>query len=453
MVILLSIYPLMLQLPEPFIHRMQAQLGVEADAFFKSLESETPVSVRLNPYKNQGLFNDYERVPWCDHAYYLPQRIPFIQDPFFHAGCYYVQEASSMYIEQAIRLFKMDHRPIKALDLCAAPGGKSTHLLSLLSDECLLVSNEVIPNRNKILRENITKWGLSNVVVTQNDAKDFGVYESLFDLILVDAPCSGEGLFRKNHDAVQEWSPSNLTMCSVRQHQILQDVIPALKPGGMLLYSTCTYNPDENDSVVDGLILSGEFEKVQLPVVGAVASTRHGLQLMPHRIKGEGFYIAALIKTGGYEVSSTQNFKISKNKSSGFKHADEWLNIPAAFEFVSLQDHLYALPKQHLDSIQLLQSNCYIRKAGVCMGSLSGDGLMPSHELALYKGVSDQLTSIELDLDAALKYLKGEAIPTFGKKTGWHLATFKNQPLGWMKGVGSRFNNAYPKELRIRKQL
>ncbi|MFZ9943663.1 MAG: hypothetical protein ACO3O0_08645, partial [Bacteroidia bacterium] len=219
----------MLQLPEPFIHRMQAQLGVEADAFFKSLESETPVSVRLNPYKNQGLFNDYERVAWCDHAYYLPQRIPFTQDPLFHAGCYYVQEASSMYIEQAIRLLKIDHRPIKALDLCAAPGGKSTHLLSLLSDECLLVSNEVIPNRNKILRENITKWGLSNVVVTQNDAKDFRVYESFFDLILVDAPCSGEGLFRKNHDAVQEWSPSNLTMCSVRQHQILQDVIPALK--------------------------------------------------------------------------------------------------------------------------------------------------------------------------------------------------------------------------------
>ncbi|MFM7078784.1 MAG: hypothetical protein ACKOYC_03220, partial [Bacteroidota bacterium] len=236
----------MINLPDIFLQRMSQQLGADLQAFLDGFDAPVPVSVRLNPWKLLNAFNGSQPVPWCASGLYLKERISFTLDPLFHAGCYYVQEASSMFIEVAFKKYTKGNTPLRVLDLCSAPGGKSTHLMSLLAPGSLLVSNEPVPQRNSILRENLTKWGLDDVVVTQNDPKDFASLKHHFDVILVDAPCSGEGLFRKNHDTVIEWSESNLEMCSIRQQTILENVLPALKPNGLLIYSTCTYNEAEN---------------------------------------------------------------------------------------------------------------------------------------------------------------------------------------------------------------
>src|ERR1044071_5586576 len=191
-----------------------------------------------------------DKIPWTEYGHYLSQRPSFTFDPLFHAGCYYVQEASSMFLEQALKQTIDLSKPLRVLDLCAAPGGKSTHILSLISKDSLLVSNEVIRSRAKILKDNIVKWGYSNVVVTNNDPKDFQRLENHFDVIVVDAPCSGSGLFRREPEAIEEWSINNVQLCCQRQQRILADIIPALKGGGILIYSTCSYSPQEDEQIV-----------------------------------------------------------------------------------------------------------------------------------------------------------------------------------------------------------
>src|SRR4030095_5372686 len=200
------------------------------------------------------------------YGYYLPERPVFTLDPLFHAGVYYVQEASSMFLEQALKQSVDLSQPIKILDLCAAPGGKSTLIESLLNEESLLVSNEVIKTRVNVLQENITKWGGKNVVVTNNDAKDFARLENYFDVIVVDAPCSGSGLFRKDPEAVAEWSPGNVALCSQRQMRILADVFPSLKKNGILIYSTCSYSEKEDELILDWIKESFEVRSLRFDV-------------------------------------------------------------------------------------------------------------------------------------------------------------------------------------------
>jgi 16S rRNA C967 or C1407 C5-methylase (RsmB/RsmF family) len=279
----------MLQLPELFVQRMTSRLGGNSQAFFRSLEDPVPVSIRMNTRKPFDGFEGMESVPWCASGFYLKQRHVFTLDPFFHAGCYYVQEASSMFIERAYRNHGDLQRSLRVLDLCAAPGGKSTHLLSLLPEDSLLVSNEPIPSRNAILRDNLSKWGYENVVVTQNEPGDFKRLTGFFDMILVDAPCSGEGLFRKNHEAVREWSESNLSMCSTRQHSILEDVLPSLKPGGLLIYSTCTYNDSENDDICEILVKGGSMDPLELEPAYGAAKTRTDSRCIRIWSKVKGF--------------------------------------------------------------------------------------------------------------------------------------------------------------------
>lgn len=438
----------MFSLPSIFLQRMSEQLGVELKAFFDTYEAELPVSVRINPWKPLKAFDGSEPVPWCTNGLYLKERISFTMDPLFHAGCYYVQEASSMFIETAFKKYAVENTPLKVLDLCGAPGGKSTHLLSLLPPGSLLVSNEPVPQRNAILRENLTKWGLDNVVVTQNEPLDFAAFKHHFDVVLVDAPCSGEGLFRKNHDAISEWSESTVVMCSLRQKTILEDVLPALKPSGLLIYSTCTYNESENDYICENLVNGGQMEPLELDANHGATKTRYGLQMYPHRVKGEGFFMAAMRKNSG--ELEPPSFKKTKHKYTQFKTAGDWLKNQDDYIFESNNNMLFAIPKSFEAEISLLRSMLYVRKAGICMGSFSGEALIPSHELALFVGQSHELEKVELSLENALKYLRGEALNANVHKNGWCLAIYQDSPLGWMKGVGSRFNNSYPKELRIR---
>ncbi|HEY6063723.1 MAG TPA: RsmB/NOP family class I SAM-dependent RNA methyltransferase, partial [Chitinophagaceae bacterium] len=251
-----------MQLPGAFLDSLTGVKGFDKEAFEKvHALGKQVTSIRVNPAKasmgkgewsigdsiHHSPFTSHHKIPWTDVGYYLDTRPSFTFDPLFHAGCYYVQEASSMFLEQALRQTVDLSKPVKVLDLCAAPGGKSTHIQSLISKESLLVSNEVIRSRVNILKDNIIKWGCENVVVTNNDPKDFGRLKYYFDVIVVDAPCSGSGLFRRDANAINEWSKNSVQLCSQRQQRILADVWPALKKDGILIYSTCSYSKEEDE--------------------------------------------------------------------------------------------------------------------------------------------------------------------------------------------------------------
>ena len=292
-------------LPKEFLESLQNSKGFDKIAFEQVHASEEQVvSVRLNQKKEfkiqNSIFNILGQVPWAEHGYYLAERPSFTFDPLFHAGCYYVQEASSMFLEQALKQTVDLSKPIKVLDLCAAPGGKSTHLLSLISKESLLVSNDVIRSRVNILNDNIVKWGCANVVVTNNDPKDFQKLENYFDVIVVDAPCSGSGLFRRDPDAMDEWSLNNVALCSQRQQRILADVMPSLKARGVLIFSTCSYSEEEDEAIVDWLkkeLIINNEELIIDPGWGIIASGG-GYRFWPDKVKGEGFFISCFRKNG-----------------------------------------------------------------------------------------------------------------------------------------------------------
>ena len=252
-------------MPVSFTDVMKVQLGSEWEDFAAAHGVAPPVSIRLNPRKPRE--QDFQGpVPWSLYGRYLAQRPSFTFDPAFHAGAYYVQEASSMFLEQAFLQIGGSTEELIVLDLCAAPGGKSTHLLSLMSSDSVLVSNEVIRSRASILSENIQKWGHHNAVVTSSDPQYFTALDSLFDIVVVDAPCSGEGLFRKDPAAIGSWSPENIALCARRQQRILEDVWPAIKSGGYLIYATCTYNQQENEENLSWLLSRGDAESVAIRI-------------------------------------------------------------------------------------------------------------------------------------------------------------------------------------------
>jgi 16S rRNA C967 or C1407 C5-methylase (RsmB/RsmF family) len=293
-----------MNLPDDFIIRTKRWLGEEYARLEKALqEDETPVSIRFNPAKQTTSEFKCEKIKWCETGYYLSERPSFTFDPLFHAGCYYVQEASSMFLEQVVKQYITT--PVVCLDLCAAPGGKSTHLSSLLPEKSLLVSNEVIHSRANILKENLIKWGAPHTVVTCNDPKEIGRLTHLFDVIVADLPCSGEGMFRKDQHSRNEWSVANVRLCAARQRRIIHDVWDSLKPGGLLVYSTCTFNREENEDNIRYLIktLSAEVLPVSIEkdwdICHAIDASFPFYRFYPHKIMGEGFCLAVLRKPDG----------------------------------------------------------------------------------------------------------------------------------------------------------
>ena len=284
--------------PAEFINDLRDSLGMErADRLLAALSAEPEVSVRVNPDKlSLSALREHfgvlvgDPVLWAaDEAFYLTERPSFTLDPLFHAGAYYVQEASSMYVGKLFERAKaiLGKEDLRVLDLCAAPGGKTTQLLSHLDDTSLLVANEVVPSRATILAENVARWGRSNVAVTQSDPAAFGALHGFFDIAVVDAPCSGEGMFRKDERAVAEWSPANVQLCAARQRRILADFWPSLRPGGFLIYSTCTFNRQEDEDNVDWICRELGAERLDM---------RH---FYPGEDRGEGFFAALLRKEEG----------------------------------------------------------------------------------------------------------------------------------------------------------
>ncbi|RZM05183.1 MAG: RsmB/NOP family class I SAM-dependent RNA methyltransferase, partial [Pedobacter sp.] len=370
-----------------FLSSVSEAPGFQKDAFINAhLTREPVVSIRFNPAKLTGnpeikksLPGIEERVSWSSHGYYLKERPLFTTDPLFHAGVYYVQEASSMFLEEALRQSADLSQPLKVLDLCAAPGGKSTLIQSVISPESLLVSNEVIKTRVNILTENLTKWGAANVVVTNNDAKDFKELPAFFDIIVVDAPCSGSGLFRKDPDAIEEWSPGNVTLCSQRQQRILADVFPALKQDGVLIYSTCSYSVEEDEAIADWLIADHGVESMKLELhadwnIVETISPQHkanGYRFYPDKLRGEGFFLSVFKKTGDAGTASaalkaSRPEKLSRQEQSV---VEEYLQHTSAYSLIKFKDDVLAFTSLVQEALPKLQSALYLKKAGVNMGN------------------------------------------------------------------------------------
>ncbi len=450
-------------LPQSFLDSLEKANGFDRTAFEAvHTTGEQLTSIRRNPFKatQDSLLPEGVQVPWCPYGRYLEERPSFTLDPAFHAGAYYVQEASSMFIWYVLeQLIGNETAGKKVLDLCAAPGGKST-LLSTYFKDGLLIANEVIKTRAAVLVENITKWGTSSVIVTNNDPAHFQSLPAYFDVMMVDAPCSGSGLFRKDPLAIAEWSEDNVQLCSQRQQRILADVLPALKQGGLLLYSTCSYSVEEDEAIADWLINEMEMEPVALALpegcgIVETISPLHrakGYRFYPDKVKGEGFFISvfrqqknvvgpgkrqkenALLQPSRQEMPLLQAFMPTLDRVNFFKQADAVRCIPAVW----------------WKELQLLSGQLYIKKAGTELGSIKGRDIIPSHELALSLLPLNHFPAIDLSREEALQYLRRKSFQADARH-GWYIIRYDHLPLGWVKVLPNRINNYYPAAWRILK--
>lgn len=451
-------------LPHAFAQRLAEQLGdEEARALIAALDSPAPTSIRLSRVKPPRL--DLERigarsVPWCPSGYYLPERPMFTGDPLFHTGYYYVQEASSMLLHEAVR--QLPRVPLTALDLCAAPGGKSTLLIDSLPSGSILISNEVVGHRANILTENLQKWGYARSIVSSAYPDRWGQLSGAFDLIVVDAPCSGEGMFRKDPAARTEWTERSPIDCAARQRDILTDVWDSLKSGGYLVYSTCTFAREENEDIVAFIIdhLGGEAVDLGLQHEGIVRSTLspHACyRMMPHRISGEGLFMAMIRKTSGSEVRQRASGAGKRSKPAPNPAPREvlgWLE-PADTPWLSRVegDLVYAYPETLEPMLSLLERH-KIRplSLGIPVAILRGKSASPHPALAYSPHLSrGAFESVEITHSETISFLARETITLpEGLTQGIKLLTHRGIPLGFVKHLGNRCNSLLPAEWRIR---
>jgi 16S rRNA C967 or C1407 C5-methylase (RsmB/RsmF family)/NOL1/NOP2/fmu family ribosome biogenesis protein len=445
--------------PEEFLKRISSQKYIAPADLLKAMGEPSPVSIRINPAKwNQTPVNS-EPVPWNTYGYYLKERPSYTLDPLFHSGCYYPQEASSMFLEQVISQTRDSSGLSMALDLCAAPGGKSLILSDLIGKESLLVANETIRNRSAILAETLTKWGTVNSIVTQNDPSSFGRLPGMFDIILVDAPCSGEGMFRTGV-AVSEWSVSNTAHCSERQKRILMDVWPALREDGILVYSTCTFNPGENEENIRWLIGKQEAECIRIDISkfkGIVEIDYEGIYgygFYPDKIRGEGFFMSAIRKKVFQE-----KIRVKSLKNTDLKPSKSDLAVTANNTFfpddriLRWGEELIAVPCR-MDDYSHLFRNLKIVKAGTKLFVTKKNDFLPAHELALSQSLKPgAFPSKELSLKDSIAFLKRDNFQIDIAASGWNLVTYKGVNLGFVKNLGNRINNYFPVEWRIRMDL
>lgn len=459
-----------MNLPQAFIERTRQLLGEDIySQFEEALQTETPVSIRLNRMKCVQSVKG-EPIPWASSGTYLKSRPTFTFDPLFHAGCYYVQEASSMFVERVLQEYVKE--PVIMLDLCAAPGGKSTLARSVLPQGSLLVANEVMRNRSQILAENLIKWGYPDVVVTNNDPADFTELTHLFDVILTDVPCSGEGMFRKDPVAIEEWSIENVDVCWKRQRRILTDIWSALKPGGILVYSTCTFNREEDEdnvvwiakelgadilpvSIEESWGITGNLTERDFPVY----------RFLPHKTKGEGFFLAVLRKHDEVSDETPKRFsrissRLDKKKKSKDgkqqlvvpKEVKTWLAEGSDYSLVMKDASIVAFPKAYENEYALLQQTLKVIHAGIALGEIKGKDLIPHHSLAMSTALKpDAFPRTEVTYEQAIAYLRKEGmILDADVPCGYVLLTYKDAALGFVKNIGNRANNLYPQEWRIR---
>ncbi|MCX6334966.1 MAG: rRNA methyltransferase [Bacteroidia bacterium] len=444
--------------PEKFRCRIAEQDYIDPKKLLKALSEPSPVSIRTNSERWNKQPDCLRPIPWCKSGWYLESRPSFTLDPLFHGGCYYPQEASGMFLEEVFIQTAGDKKNIRVLDLCGAPGGKSTHLSSLIGNNGFLVANEVIRQRAAVLAENLTKWGLSNFIVTQSDPSSLSRLPGYFDVILVDAPCSGEGMFR-DPVARNEWSEENTSLCSVRQKRILMDVWPALRENGILIYSTCTFNPGENEQNIKWLTERQESETIKLNVSNYKGITEidfegiQGYGFYPDKIRGEGLFIAVLRK----KVKDT-NQSIRSKKSNDQKISREEKAVAGEWTIFN-EERLYRQGDDVLatgcspEDFQTLSGALKIVRAGTKIFTVKKN-FLPSHDIAMSVLLKkNQFPSNELGLSEALSYLRRDHFNVMLAEKGWNLITYKGINLGFVNNIGTRFNNYYPVEWRIRMNI
>jgi len=473
-------------LPLGLINSLKKLDHFDPDAFQRIHDSgEQLVSIHLNAEKSilrdgewtienaDAPFELAGKVPWASDAYYLRSRPSFTMDPFFHAGAYYVQEASGMFVSFVLKQIADPGQKLNVLDLCAAPGGKSTLIQSLISHESLLLSNEVIKTRVPVLTQNITKWGRANGVVSSNDPSHFKRIPRFFDIVLIDAPCSGSGLYRKDPGAASSWSKELVNLCNQRQQRILADVWDCLKEDGFLIYSTCSYSKEENEDILDFIFNQFPCKTIDLSPdpLWNIVETRSdiagalGYRFYPDKLSGEGFFLSVIQKkqTAGSEKSkefsivnpaaSGRAYKSGKNPGVISKSAErqigEWI-IPGTLEYVSIEDSIHALMPGLMSDLELLKSNLYLKKAGIRIGKAGEREWIPDHELALANSLRQDSPALHVSKSDALQFLRGNPMDVHFPAKGWHTVCFHGQRLGWAKLLDRRMNNYYPKSWRIR---
>lgn len=446
-----------MQLPLQLLESLIDAKGFSKEAFEKVHSAvEQITSIRINPFKQQALLPGIQSpIPWTKYGYYLETRPSFTFDPLFHAGTYYVQEASSMFLEQALAQTTDLTRSLKILDLCAAPGGKSTHIHSLISNDSILVSNEVIRSRANVLKDNIIKWGCENVLVTNNDPKDFSRLENYFDVIVVDAPCSGSGLFRRDPEAIDEWSRNNVQLCSQRQQRILADIWPALKKDGILIYSTCSYSKEEDEEIVQWVLKSLSAANLPLSIKEnwGIVESEGGYRFWPDKVKGEGFFMACFQKKDGKaDALANSRNKPEQVSKKEIEIVQKWVRSEGR-SFIKHMNTVYAWPGRHANDFCFLLGKLRVIYSGVLVGELMRDKLIPDHALAMSNIVAGSIDKTELDLEGSIQYLQRKELKTVTRNKGWQLVTYLQHPVGWINALPNRINNYYPKELRILKDI
>ncbi|MDR2839991.1 MAG: rRNA cytosine-C5-methyltransferase [Paludibacter sp.] len=442
-----------MQLPEKFTQNTRILLGNEYESFVNSLGETVPVSIRLNNKTTEITIN--EQVEWCDSGYYLAERPLFTADPLLHAGAYYVQEASSMFLCNAVKQLFPDAR--RVLDLCAAPGGKSTLLAQYLHHDCLLVCNETVRQRSAILAENLTKWGNHNVIVTCDEPKNFAALGSFFDAVIIDAPCSGEGMFRKDAGAIAQWSEANVKMCAERQRRIIEDAWESLNADGVLIYSTCTFNRHENEENVQWICDNFDAEKLNIDIskFPNISESDYGYRFYPHKTRGEGFFIAAVRKTKSETFKRQKKNEVKKGtKFVVQKEIIEKLDNSREWQILNKDNTFLAYDTQFINDISIVENRIKCIQTALPVAEIKGKDIIPTQNLAFSKVLNiNGINKFDINYDTAISYLKKETIYLQNNQLGYILLTFKNVPLGWVKNIGNRCNNLYPAAWRIRMSL
>ena len=466
-----------MELSEYFIERIKRQYTDHTD-FLSAISKEPNSSVRINTHKVDNIPSVLRRflpaigkgVEWCQEAYYLEQRPNYTLNPLFHAGCFYPQESSSMFLHHVLRSIEEEvpQSPI-VLDLCAAPGGKSTLMLSWLNGRGFLVANEVVRNRAWILRENIAKWGAPNAIVTNlmpKELRERGVINA--DVMLIDAPCSGEGMFRKDEKAITEWTSQRASECAERQRDIVAEVWPMLKKGGFLIYSTCTFNPADNQENIAWIMDNYDVTPIELKLPDSWGVTivesksaegvvAHGYSFLPHKVAGEGFFICVMRKNDGREAKSPKG-KIAVKKAD-----QRYLGVLKGDMIgyvITDDDQIVAMPEGVAPQMYAVAKRTDALWCGVAVGQLVKKDMVWAPELPLSESYTPNgIQQVELDERQALEFLHGNTpeIDTSALSNGRIVVTYANIPLGMVNRVGAnssvRLNNCYPKEWRIKMNI
>lgn len=447
-----------------FREYLEEAIGREnAAVAFSAFDMPASVSVRINPFKETVTFPwTGRKVPWSGRGMVLDSRPLFTLDPHLHAGAYYVQDSSSMFVGHVFRTvlerrFPDIDRPLRVLDLCAAPGGKATDLAASLreafGDGFILVANEVMKQRASVLADNVALWGDPNVVVTSADPSAFAKMNGWFDVVLADVPCSGEGMFRKDGEAVALWSKDNVALCQARQRRIIGDVWPALADGGVMIYSTCTFNRYENDINVEWIAeeLGAEMMSSMVPGMPGVLKTGHGWSLVPGFVEGEGQYCAVLYKDDCGDIFRAA--KAVRRKAPALPRG-----LPDMFDrpvtFMQKGETVTAISTVIAQDAEVLSSVVRPLRCGCAVGVFKGIDLVPDADLALSYMLADSaFPSAELTKEQALAFLHRDAVVLPDAPKGFVKVCFGGLALGFVKNLGNRCNNLHPQSRRIRMDI